>query len=227
MTDRTTLVIPADRVDGLDIPPVALDTGEPDPVWVDLPTRLWAFRRGDFLRLPLSPARARRAGWRSRVIPYLFVAIVVLFLASMSTNGYGAEWFGLRVGLQVGALALALLAGRGVVAQVPWRQHRGGLRLAAVPVEVARLWQEANPGVEVTTGRAPRRYPRRFYALSGPGLLLAAILGGVLLGSDGRENPPILFTAVTLLFMAGLWVTSQVLPPGYVRFGEPAGRRER
>ncbi|WIM98894.1 hypothetical protein ACTOB_002515 [Actinoplanes oblitus] len=219
MTDRTTLVIPAERVGDLDIPPVALDTGAADPEWVDWPLDRWG-RRTPALRLPMSPRAARRARWRIRIQPYV-AAVQWLGLAGLMVLLFWAPrgWDALRfASVGVSMLAVWLQPGPGVLPQMPCPQRGGGLRLNHVPADVVERWRAANPGLTDTREPAPRWYSRRFYALTGSGLILASILLGVLLTHDGRATPVWLATMVLLLFPAGIAVAMKVLPPGYIRF---------
>ncbi|GIF14723.1 hypothetical protein [Actinoplanes teichomyceticus] len=223
MTDRTILVIPVDRVAGLDIPPLAVDTGGSDPEWVDWPIGSWPFRRAPSLRLPLSPEAAAKVRRRLRVAPYLTAAHWTVVLGYLGSTvlfhrdaGPGFPVVPMVLLALMTVLSLAA-APKPPVRQAPRRQY-GRLCLEAVPGEVARLWWAANPGLRDTPRFAPRRYPRRFYALSGGALIAASILLGVLLTNDGRENPEPLYPAVPLLFLVGIGVTGKVLPPGYIRF---------
>ncbi|GAA2702557.1 hypothetical protein [Actinoplanes palleronii] len=215
MTDRTTLVIPADRVATLEIPPLALDTGAPGPEWLDIPVSIWVFRRKPSIRLPFSPQVAAKARWRIRFAPYLTVG----GLASML--GYVALAFGGRTPwgfpLMAAAFGTSMLSYQRVIRQMPARTRDGGLRLPEVPVEVARSWQDVNPGLTETTEPAPHWYSRRVYGFAALGLILAGILLVVIIANDGIADFYLVFVAAALL-AAGLMAALKTLPPGYIRF---------
>jgi hypothetical protein len=148
LEDRATLVIPAERVGSLDIPPLALDTGGADPEWVD-----WPLRGGRVLRLPLSPKLARRVAWRIPLRWYLSAGSLITLLGYLAVPVFlpatGTTWLWAQFALLCTAITLTRMSAGVILKQVPLRSWGGRLRLREVPVEVARSWAAANPGVVV------------------------------------------------------------------------------
>ena len=218
---RTELVVPADLVAGLEIPPLAVTTGETDVTWVEVPTSAWRFRRRPAQRLPLDPASARRARRYLRLTPWssLFSLVTMLagavFFFSRPANAVAlAVWIAVSVANL--ALTLPSVSGR-LPAQTPRRNSHGDLRIAGVPVAVAQLWQALNPGVTSTGQPAARAHSRRFYAAWSASLLLAAVALFVVLANDGREDFILFWIAVPVLFVAGCAAAGKLLPPGYIQ----------
>jgi hypothetical protein len=152
LEDRTTLVIPADMVGSLDVPPLALDTGGGDPEWVE-----WPLRGGRVLRLPVSPKLARKLGWRIRARRYVTAGLLIAaagYLAValfLSTSVAGRLWA--QFALLCATITLTQVSAGLTLKQAPRRLRGGRLQLREVPVTVAQRWADVNPGVLVKVRR--------------------------------------------------------------------------
>ncbi|GAB2600750.1 hypothetical protein Aab01nite_64750 [Paractinoplanes abujensis] len=213
--ERTDLVVPAGRVPGLVIPPLAVTTGAAEPDWVDAPVGRWGFRRRPALRLPMDPAAARDVRRWLRYAPWTPLPILAV-LADWAVSGFadlpGGPYHPLLVSVAAVAV-LSLMRGRGLPDQTPDRSHTGDLRIPRVPVTVAAEWVAANPGVHTSAAPAPRPRSRRFYASWAVGLLAAAFTLGAVLAADGRENPAQLWQLSVALFVIGLVMAYKTQPP--------------
>ena len=222
---RTDIVVPADRLAGLRIPPLAVTSGAPAPEWADVPMSAWRFKRRPALRLPLDPESARRARRYVRLAVWapLMVIVPQLVLAAVlfSDAPRSAELTALVVASVVLVGSQFVPTGR-LPRQTPYRTRAGDVRIPGVPVEVAERWIEQNPGVTATDDPAPRPHSRRFYAAWSAGLLAAATGSAVVLATNGREDFILLWLSVPVLFVAGVSTAGRMLPPGYVAFERPA-----
>lgn len=218
---RTDIVIPAEALPTLRIPPLALTNGAPDPEWVDVPMSRWRFRRRPSQRVPLDPRTARRARRYIRLAPWsllrIFLSLAALCWYYVTANGSGhLSYLVTLVGLVapvVISLASPLLEGR-LPVQTPRRDPNGDLRISDVPLAVAQEWVRQNPGVNATDEPAPRPHAPRFYATWSVGLILAAIGLGVVLAGDGRADFILLWMLVPALFVGGVATAYKIGPPG-------------
>ena len=219
---RTDLAVPAHLVDGLRIPALSVTDGEADVEWVEVPMSGWRFRRRPAQRLPLDPRSARRARRYVRLAPWSLPISLVMPLAVISAaagplrGDAGALVTCVVVILHFG-WNLAAVSGE-LPPQTPRRDRQGALRIPGVPLEVARQWEDQNPGVTTSDQPAPRPRSTRFYAAWSAGLLLTAVALGVVLANDGQEDFILLWAAVPTLFLGGCALALKLLPPGYIRF---------
>jgi len=222
---RTDLVVPADRIAALRIPPLAVTTGAPNPEWADIPMSVWRFRSRPALSLPLDPASAQQAR------RYVRLAVWAPLLGVTSQLGWAAALFSdVPRPAQAVALAVALVVligtqlaptGR-LPRQTPYRTRHGDVRIPAVPLSVAERWIDQNPGVTATDDPAPRPHSRPFYAAWSVALLAAAAVSAVALATNGREDFVLLWLLVPALTAAGAATASRILPRGYVSFERPS-----
>ena len=222
---RTDIVVPADRVADLRIPPLAVTTGAPGPEWADVPMSVWRFKRRPALRLPLDPESAKRA---RRYVRLAVWAPLVVIVSQLAWAGVLLSDAARPVELAALLVASVVLVGSQLVPtgrlprQTPYRTSSGDVRIPGVPVEVAQRWIEQNPGVTATDDPAPRPHSRRFYAAWSAGLLAGAVGLAVVLATNGREDFIALWLLVPVLIVAGASMAGRMLPPGYVAFERPA-----
>jgi hypothetical protein len=220
---RTDLVVPADLVAGLDMPALALTTGEATVEWVALPISRWRFARRPALRVPLDPRSARRARRYLRIGPWVLIVAaldvvagaVVVFTDARLPSATPFFFSSLFVLLSVPWI------GGAPPRQGPVRTPAGDVRIPAVPVEVARQWAARNPGVIVTDEPSPRRHARRYYATWALGLLAGGGALAVVFANDGREESVLLWAVAAAALIAGVTMALKTLPPGYIRLEDP------
>src|SRR5689334_5569594 len=185
---RTDLVIPSSRASHLRIPPLAVTDGSADPEWVDMPMSRLRFRLRPSLRLPVDPRTARSIRRYLRLAPWSpLPTLAGLILIVCGLTGLLPPTTAYLAFLAAAAVS-ALMRGRGLPRQVPFRTAGGDLRIPGVPLRVAQEWVAANPGAIATDTAAPRRHSRRFYATWSGGLIVAAIAVADLLAASGRED---------------------------------------
>lgn len=224
MMRRTDLVVPAPLVPDVRMPSLAVTTGEADPEWVDVPMSTWRFRRRPSQRLPLDAASARRARRYVRLAPWsALVSLVLLGWAALSFADLAVPGPPMVFITVCVALAVVQSAGVGgeLPRQVPYRTPPGDLRIPEVPVEVAQQWIEQNPGVIATDEPAPRPHSRRFYAAWSVPLVAAAVGLGVVLATNGREDPVLLRILAAVLFFTGVAMAWRMMPRGFIRVEHP------
>ncbi|MEU8239066.1 hypothetical protein AB0C07_12530 [Actinoplanes missouriensis] len=210
--ERIDLVIPAGMITDLRIPPLSITTGTPDPEWTDVPQS----RRLPIPQLPVDPRTARSLRRHRRLAPWspwvTLVAVVTLVLqfALFLRAGSGTVLFFPAVAIVVALWSV--LERRGLPARLPHRTRSGDLRIPDVPVEVAGVWVEQNPGVLATGEPEPPAHSRRFYAFWAAGLLTAATALFLLIANNGREDAVLLLMLVPTLFFFGLWAAARTLP---------------
>jgi len=220
---RTDVVVPAHLVAGLQVPALALTTGEATVEWVALPISRWRFVRRPALLLPLDPRRARRARRYQRMTP-LFLAVVALGLLAAAIVWFTGVRLPTVTPYVLGGIYLLLglpPIGGAPPRQAPFRTPAGDVRISGMPVEVAREWAARNAGVTVTDEPSPRRYSRRFYATWAAGLVSGGVALAVLFANDGREEPLLLWAVVAAALLTGASMALKTLPPGYVRWEDP------
>jgi hypothetical protein len=214
---RTNVVVPADLVAGLSVPPLAVTTGEAATEWVDLPVGRWRWQRRPAQRLPLDPRSARRARRYLRIPPWYPIVPLLGWLAVLVV--------GLHSSNDAPLIPLVLLAlwslpalGAALPRQTPVRTALGDLRLSGLPIGVAQQWAALNTGVTLTDEPEPRRYSRSFYTALAISLLAIGGALGALLANDGRGDSALLWITVVALVAAGIWTALKTLPRGYISF---------
>lgn len=179
--ERVNLLVPAEVVARLDVPPRALGTGAPDPVWLDVPLP----GRGT-MRLPTDAATATALRRRRRAarLVWLLAGVALVLLVVKAAGLYpvpsGVHLFS-SAGLCVAGLAR-------VYWQVPSMPVAvgGDVYLAAVPSDVADQWVARNPGVRVVSRRpVVRLFGPRVYQMAAALALIAAVQVVILLGIAG------------------------------------------
>ncbi|WP_127501970.1 hypothetical protein [Actinoplanes solisilvae] len=213
--ERTDLIVPAEVVPRLVIPPLAITTGAEDPEWVEVPLGRWRFQRTPSLRLPMDSASAKAVRRWMRYAPWSPVPIVVAlgaWVVGSLVDLSGAAFQVLLVVVAATAVS-SLLRGQGLPDQTPDRSRSGDLRVPRVPLTVAMDWVAGNPGVSISDDPAPRPYSRRFSTTWAVALLVAAIGLGWTLTADHRENPVLLWQLDIALFVGGLVMAYKIQPP--------------
>lgn len=213
--ERANLLVPAEVVPRLDVPPLALSTGAPDPVWVDVPVR----GRGA-VRLPYDAGAATALRRRRRLAPLMvLLAGVALILLVNKVAGL----YQVPSGVHLFSSAGLCVAG---LARVCWQVPAmpvgvgGDVYLAAVPSEVAEQWIVRNPGVRAV-GRRPvlRRFGPRVYQVAAALILIAAVQVVIVLSVTGGAHPAWLWLTAPALVAAGTAVACKSVPFDHVRFG--------
>jgi hypothetical protein len=215
MSARIDLVIPADLMSALDIPPLAVTDGTPAPEWADVPIDQARYRSEPSLRLPVDPGTARAVRRYRRILPWAR-SVILLALAFLLAAIYVGD-------LPLAARVVGLVVYAGAIlgwshvaerlpAQRPRRLAEGDLRIPGVPVEVANRWIERNPGVTATAEPMPRPHSRRFYAGWAIGLVAAAIALAVVLVNDGREDFILFWMLAPVLLVSGFAMALKTLP---------------
>ncbi|MBG0560560.1 hypothetical protein [Actinoplanes aureus] len=218
MVKRTDLVVPADLIAGLQIPPLAITDGAADPEWVEVPLSQWRFvKLRPLQRLPLDARSARSVRRAIRLAPWSLPAALVSLTAwwvyfhtdaSLSLPG-----FLMALGAALSIHILALVQSHGMPKRLPYRTRFGELRIPDVPVEVAQQWVARNPGVTATDEPAPRPHSRRFYVRWSTGLLTASILLVVVLANNGREDSILFWMLVPTLIVVGITAALKIQSP--------------
>ncbi|GIE98865.1 hypothetical protein Ari01nite_63300 [Paractinoplanes rishiriensis] len=210
------LLIPAEVLPRLDMPPVALSTGAADPVWLDLPA-------GRFPYDHRAAAAVRRAR-RTRPV-LLAVAAVVFVLYTIQLAG-AAE---IPAGVHLFGSAGLCVAG---LARLSWQVPSlpvgvgGDVYLAAVPEPVAAQWVARNPGVLLVDRRpVVRRFRPRFYTAGAVLFLIAAVQVVIVLAVGGVSGSA--WLAAPALVAAGVTLGYRSVPFGHVRFTTGSQRPAR
>ncbi|MEU4690588.1 hypothetical protein [Actinoplanes sp. NPDC023714] len=225
--ERTDLVVPADAIARLRIPPLAITDGAADPEWVEVPlSRWWFLTRRPSQRLPLDARSARSVRRATRLAPWsLPVALVSLigwwlaYHANLTRAGLlaaMAAFFSVHL--------LGLVRDHGLPKHLPYRTRFGELRIPGVPAAVAQQWLARNPEVTATGEPAPRPHSRRFYIGWSTGLLAASIGIAATMANNGREDDILLWMLVPALFTAGIVAALRIPSPrsaGRVRTWPP------
>ncbi|HWS32688.1 MAG TPA: hypothetical protein VN408_08080 [Actinoplanes sp.] len=132
MTDRTTLVVPAEQIGSLGVPPLALDDASSDVGWVKAP--LGGFWGSERIPVPLAARSLWNSSrfllefrWRSLIGWLVFAAYVVV------AHGYMQGLWGfvpqvVLAGLSGGWLVWASRRPR----QLPYRSHLGEMGIPQV-----------------------------------------------------------------------------------------------
>lgn len=207
ISTRTDLVIPAELVAVLDIPPLAVTDATPDPEWVEVPLGEGRYRRRPSQRLPLDPRTAESTRRFNRLAPFglptALVAAAILLIIINKDDLPPALWLtGLLA--YVGTMSGWAQVVGGLPKQRPRRLLTGELRIPEVPVEVAEQWVVRNPGVSTTDEPMPWPHPRRYYARLSLGLVAGAIALFTVLAVDGREDSILLWALTVVLLGYGV-----------------------
>ena len=217
MTKRTTLVISAERVGSLKVPPQALDDASSDVVWVSAPMDgLCGSGR------MLVPLAARSVKSVSRFLLELrfrpLIGWLVFGVYTVVADGYVRGVLGfvphalLAVSL-CGWLSFASDRPR----QLPYRTYLGDVVVPGVHAETARRWVELNPSVGTTDEPVARPRPPLFYAAWSAVLLLSSVGLGKYLANDGREQSLAVWVAVAVVLAGAVRTALKTLPLGYIR----------
>ncbi|MEV0896922.1 hypothetical protein [Actinoplanes sp. NPDC049802] len=216
---RTDLVVPADLIAGLRIPPLAITDGSADSEWVEVPLSHWQFGKlRPSQRLPMDARSARSIRRAVRVAPWSVLAAVVLlivWLVVVSLEAYLSSP-GLSVAMAAASIFVSVLSvvrNHGVPKHLPYRTRFGDLRIPEIPVEVAQQWVALNPGVITTDEPAPRPHSRRFYVGWSVGLLSTSMGLGVVMANNSREDSLLFWMLLPVLFVIGITTALKIPPP--------------
>ncbi|KUL39942.1 hypothetical protein ADL15_08515 [Actinoplanes awajinensis subsp. mycoplanecinus] len=212
-------MIPADRLSSLRIPALAVDTGGPDPVWVDIP--LGGVAGSGTMRVPLAARSVKQAGRRLLEFRYrplvgwlLFAAYLVA--AEVFVRSDGGPWYGAWI---LGFIGAWSVISRRRPEQVPYRTYRGEVVLPEMDPATARQWTELNPDVRMTGKTVTRAHAPRFYAVWAVVLLLLGSIGaGVLLANDGHEQSVAVWFALPVIFVSGVRTARRIRPHRALRY---------
>ncbi|MFC3742702.1 hypothetical protein [Paractinoplanes deccanensis] len=205
------IVVPAAQVASLRMPARAVTDGTPDPVWADVPTSMWRFRRKPAQRLPLDAHTAHAVRRTARLAPWSLTV-------SLAAPALFAAGFFTRPELSFAGALLTLLwtlveSRTTAPDQLVSHNRAGDLRITGVPPEVAEEWATLNPGVTATNEPPARPHSKRFYATWSIGLLAASFMLALILANDGREDFLVLWMAAPALFIAAIVMAYKIEPP--------------
>ncbi|GAA0807393.1 hypothetical protein [Spirilliplanes yamanashiensis] len=225
------LLIPAGALPGLTVPALAVTDGTADPEWVDTPCAgPYIYSREATLRLPYDAATAavvRRRLRHDRRVRLLWFPLstappLAASVLMVTTDGHHL----LRLLLVLAAAGVSLWMSRRserlTVTQQPERVGRLGVHLPAVAAPAAREWLARNPAVRVVTERPVwRRYSPPVYRWSAAACA-ATGLGVWWAGLRGDEFSLLTVAAFVALLAGAVVLAVKSLPPGTVRFDDPA-----
>ncbi|WP_436533212.1 hypothetical protein [Actinoplanes sp. HUAS TT8] len=195
---------------------MAVTDGTADPVWTDVPIGTVNLRRRPKLRLPLDRRAARAARRYAMLTPWVTPVLPLLWLGWVFTGRLSDVSPNVltTVFAVIGLLGVGWsLSNRRLPVRLLSRDPSGDLRLRDVPVGVAEKWVARNPGVAATTEPVPLRYPDRYYTRLSIGLVVASIVLGVVLLTDGRQDFFLLYPLAPVLFVIGVLIRLKTQRP--------------